>query len=68
VGAVPGLVLALLTALVGTLTALGGLLLWAVAWLDEPQDWELPALLVPVGLVCAGATWLCCRRLLRLRR
>lgn len=67
-GAVAGLVLALLTALGGTLVSMAGILLWAVAWLEEAQDWQLPAVLVPVGLVCAGATWLCYRGLLRLGR
>lgn len=50
----------------GTLLCLATLMAWGAAWADGSQPWEVPALVLPAGLVCAGITWLSYRAILRL--
>lgn len=56
--------LVLLAGAGGTILCLATLMAWAGSWPDGP--WEVPALVVPAGLVSAGVTWLCYRKIVRL--
>lgn len=58
------LVLALLAGVGGTILCGATLMAWVASWPDGP--WQVPALVVPAGLVSAGVTWLCYRTILRL--
>ncbi|WP_454857015.1 insulinase family protein [Promicromonospora soli] len=65
-GLVIVLALVLLAGVGGTLLCLATLLAWGAAWADGSQPWEVPALVLPAGLACAGVTWLSYRAILRL--
>ncbi|MFI9486386.1 insulinase family protein [Promicromonospora sp. NPDC052451] len=61
------LVLLMLAGVVGVVFAVVTVLVWVASWFDEgPQDWVVPAVVVPVGALCAVLTRFAYRMILRM--
>lgn len=61
------LVLAMVAGVVGVFFCGATVLVWVAAWFDEgPQDWVVPAVLVPGGLLCALLTRFAYRAVIRM--
>lgn len=64
--AVLALILVMIVAALGTLFSVVALLVWVRGLVDGELEWPVLAVVLPMGLVCAGLTWLAYRGVVRM--